>query len=597
LNVKEGDYELWLDSLYRQKIYNVTGKLDLIGDTTSKLVAKWHILDLATGEVYDADTTIVKDDEQLFLDLGLSVQMTQPYQPGVINVGKVSTGGNEFSAFSTVLAPNNGLIESTITYEDSSSMWLSGISDEDLPGYPFNTLNWIRSGTYKSTDNATENDYGMGISPPQPWDPNENYEKIIKGTWAPYALCSYTVSSLVGSGPVQSPLGPAFSSFSKNMSGLADLASVDIVLTPDKSKWTRCPVIEMSNDSLLAEDRAIQFGLRHAPSIDKDGNFATIGSGPSNNPEDPNYISDHGMGWFPGYVINIETGERLNIMYSEDSYLGAFNGRDMMFNPTEKDPDQKVQYFDDNIFSGAGLNRIPVFGGKHFVYIMKHDKKVFDKLGYYFEFNSPAYDAGQYAHDILDTLINTPIATFIDHFFSQIMYVGMPMATKGQPWLTNEVKIRIRIATPYRQGYSNVNLDTIYPGMDENKFYPKYRFTTKGVATEYKDPEKLESDLDQIRVVPNPYYGYSAYEHNALDNRVKLTNLPRTCTITIYDVSGVKVRQLTKDDNVTTIEWDLKNFAGVPISGGIYYIHVQAPEGEHVVKWFCTLRVPDLNTF
>jgi hypothetical protein len=293
----------------------------------------------------------------------------------------------------------------------------------------------------------------------------------------------------------------------------------------------------------------------------------------------------------------VETGERLNVMYSEDSYLGAFNGRDMQFNPTEKDPDISVQYFDDNIFSGVGLNRIPVFGGKHYVYIMKHDQKIFDKLGYYFEFNSPAYDAGKYAHNILDTLVTTPISTLLDHFYSQIMYVGMPMATKGKPWLDNEVKIRIRIATPYREGYSKVPLDTIYPGFDENNFYPKYKFTTKGIATQYKDPEKLVNDLEEIRAVPNPYYAYSAYEHNALDNRIKITNLPKKCTITIYDVSGVKVRQLTKDDDVTAIEWDLKNFAGVPISGGIYYIHVKAPEGEHVIKWFCTMRVPDLNTF
>jgi hypothetical protein len=98
-------------------------------------------------------------------------------------------------------------------------------------------------------------------------------------------------------------------------------------------------------------------------------------------------------------------------------------------------------------------------------------------------------------------------------------------------------------------------------------------------------------------VVPNPYYAYSAYENNALDTRVKITNLPKKCTITVYDVSGVKIKQLTKDDPVTAIEWDLKNFAGVPISGGLYYFHIEAAEGEHVVKWFCSQRVPDLNTF
>ena len=34
-----------------------------------------------------------------------------------------------------------------------------------------------------------------------------------------------------------------------------------------------------------------------------------------------------GMGWFPGYAIDIETGERLNIIFSEDSWLAGENGR------------------------------------------------------------------------------------------------------------------------------------------------------------------------------------------------------------------------------------------------------------------------------
>jgi hypothetical protein len=601
INVKSGDYELWLDSLYPVKIYNVTGKVDVLGDTTSKMVAKWHIVDSKTGEVYNSDTTIIKNYEQLFLDLGLSVQMEQPYQPGVIPVGLVSTGNDTYASFSTVLADNNGFIESTITYEDSSVRWLSGIQDEDIPIFPVNTLNWIRSGTYKSTDDAREDDYGMGLSPPQPWDPNEAYEKIIGGTWAPYSLCAYVNEANVATGPVQSLLGPAYNSNSKYVCGMADLASVDIVLTPDKSKWSRCPVIEMSNDSLLAENHAVQFGLRYSPSVDKDGNFAVLGSGPSDNPNDPNYISDHGMGWFPGYVINVETGERLNLMFSENSYLGAFNGRDMLFNPTAKDPDQRFQFLDENIFNGVGLNRLPVFGGMHFVYIMKHNKVVFDKLGYYYEFNSPAYDAGKYAHYILDSVFTdklySQIPNFISNFYAQVMYVGMPMATKGAPWLDNEVKIRIRIATPYRRGYAQLPLDTVKPGMDENNFYPMYKFTTEGLSTEFNNPEKAKSDVKQIRAVPNPYYAYSPYEQNPLDNRIRITNLPETCTITIYDVQGIKIRQLTKDNSQTTLDWDLKNFAGVPISGGIYYIYVKSPHGDQVIKWFCTMRVPDLNTF
>lgn len=173
----------------------------------------------------------------------------------------------------------------------------------------------------------------------------------------------------------------------------------------------------------------------------------------------------------------------------------------------------------------------------------------------------------------------------------------MPMGVVGQEWLATDATIRIRVNKPYQRGYSSVPLDTVYAGMDINNFYPMYTFTTNGIETEYNNPAQQTSDLDLIRAVPNPYYAYSSYENNALDTRIKITNLPIKCTITVYNVSGTKIRQFTKDSPETTLEWDLKNFASVPISGGVYYIHVQSDAGETVVKWFCVMRVPDLNAF
>ena len=40
------------------------------------------------------------------------------------------------------------------------------------------------------------------------------------------------------------------------------------------------------------------------------------------------------MGWFPRYAIDIETGERLNIIFAEDSWQKepGLNGDDMKWN-------------------------------------------------------------------------------------------------------------------------------------------------------------------------------------------------------------------------------------------------------------------------
>lgn len=585
LSVVSSDYVWWMDTLKRVQLTHMTDDANVSGDTTSKLVGNWKLKSLTTGMVYESDTTIMDEYEQLFIDLGFSINIEQPFVPGPIQIGEIDS-----DPYFEIYATNNGMIESNIAYADSSRRWLSGVSDVDLPGYP---LDWIRSGTYQSAIAPGTNDWNMSSSPFNPWDPNSAYAKILLGTWAPYCMTASGNDRIPGE-VLESTTGPAFSKISKLLSEFKDVASIDIVLTPDKDKWTRCPVIEAGYFEELAEGNAKRFYKRAAPSVDKDGNYAVAGSGPSDNPNDPNYISDNGMGWFPGYAINIETGERLNMMFAEDSYLVAQNGRDMLFNPTARNLDLEDQILDKNIWSGEGFNLLPVMGGKHFVFVLDHRTTNFQDIH---NFAMPAYDAGRASSQILDSISSLVTVFAESSFYGLIMYTGIPMGVVGEEWLSNEAKIRIRLSKPYQQGYTSMPLDTVYPGMDINNYYPMYEFTMKGLETEYNISEKEQNDLDAIAVVPNPYYAYSDYEHNALDNRIKIINLPEKCTVTIYNVSGSKIKQFIKDTPLTTIEWDLKNFASVPIAGGVYYFHVKSAEGDRVVKWFCITRIPDLNTF
>ena len=102
-----------------------------------------------------------------------------------------------------------------------------------------------------------------------------------------------------------------------------------------------------------------------------------------------------------------------------------------------------------------------------------------------------------------------------------------------------------------------------------------------------------------INVVPNPYYAYSKYETSKIHNRVKITNHPMECTVSIYSLNGVLVRQYVRsNDPTTSLDWDLKNHNNVPIAGGVYIIHVDVPEvGEKILKWFGVMRPVDLDTF
>ena len=185
------------------------------------------------------------------------------------------------------------------------------------------------------------------------------------------------------------------------------------------------------------------------------------------------------------------------------------------------------------------------------------------------------------------------------HQYSNAMWVTIPLKAPSATWLGCDATVKLRVGKPYRRYFSYAHTGDMVASHNDNNFYPMYNFSTKGAATVTNDAVKAVSDLDKINVVPNPYYGYSPYEVNQLDNRVKIVNLPERAVVTIYSTAGTLIRQFPAKEGATTyIDWDLKNFAGIPISGGLYLIHVKVPDvGEKVIKWFGALRPVDLNAF
>jgi hypothetical protein len=86
-----------------------------------------------------------------------------------------------------------------------------------------------------------------------------------------------------------------------------------------------------------------------------------------------------------------------------------------------------------------------------------------------------------------------------------------------------------------------------------------------------------ESLLDNIKAVPNPFYLYSSYNPNSTTSRMKFTNLPEKCTITIYNLAGHFVFRVEKDDLTSEATWDVVNEFNVPVASGIYIYVVEAP--------------------
>ncbi|HIF13821.1 MAG TPA: hypothetical protein EYQ86_00125 [Bacteroidetes bacterium] len=516
----------------------------------------WVLINLNTGDTFYSDTSINVINEQIFPDLGLSVSINQRSNPG------------DKDADGEIIEERNGLMLASYTAEDPSDYWMLGVFD----GEARSRTNWIRSGTYEDPQYQDANDFDVGDY----IDPNSSFEMML--FMAPYRLANGTPYLDYGNGYKDPILAPAsHSTILDQRNGLNRLYGVDIIITNDKSKWSRVLVLESQDDKTLTEDgNTKKLAVRDATGLDIDGN--PMGSGIT------------GLSYFPGYAINVETGERLNMMFAEDSWLIGENGRDMIWNPT------------NNLSNSQGE---PKWGGKHFIYVLRtpYDES---KIGGYYRDELLNYSGTNPPEEILRDFmwVVVPTLNYAD--------VGAKMLSMDSGLVTSNLKLEIRVVKPYAIGkYAadyNGDYDGAYNISESIQQSPVYQFSTANLAADTAQVALKDSILDLINVVPNPYYAFSKYETSQLDNRVKITNIPSECTVSIYSVNGSLIRKFERGVMANTscgnegldssLDWDLKNHKGIMVSSGLYIIHINSPShGERIIKLFAVMRPIDLDTF
>lgn len=563
IEVTNGEFEI--------TFFNPDNKEGVDGNT------RWVLRDVETGNEVFSDFSLERLNEQVLQDYGVSISM---YMPDTLGIRADDVNG----------PADNGTVGATVEFADmEGEMWFAGIprSNNSILFDQLQPLNYIKNG-------PGQPDAGL--------DPTQRLHRIGNGFFAPLYIMDYR--------PADSPLDFMVSPMLINntAAGLrsrvkpSSINNVDIVFTADKDKWSRCVVVQTANNSYSATgfaptDNTNMFDYRDHPSIDKNGNYATSDgskdgtplTGSSENPNDANYISEKGMGWFPGYAIDVTTGERLNIFFGENSvfddrFLDEYdnemaNGDDMIWNPTSQ-----LFLNEERLVGEDGFPVLePVFffyGGQHFVYVTRQK-----------------YDGCEQIINFLTPRRN-PLTKA--RAFEQLTWAGFPILNEGTELLSyqdglipNEVRLKLRVSQQFAQSETEW----------ENAGLPKYRVSLRGLAPDDLDEPGIENFLDQVNVVPNPYYGYSAYEINQFTNTVKITNLPDKCTVTIYTLDGKFIRQFRRDESpgvntgsnpgtrtnqvVPALEWDLRNDKLIPVASGVYLIHIDAgPLGERVLKWF-----------
>lgn len=489
------------------KIPDAKFKLEFMNnDFSGPGMDRWMLTNLTTNKVIQSDTTLNISYAQVIPEYGITVAVDlttkRPGEAPDLN--------------------NNGFLTASIEYADPSNQWLQLVKNNKSV---YSGQNWIRAFDSGNDKNITTDSL-------KDQDNNEYFREILEGRICPFKFTERSKGPGIDNEAAQSNV----------RNNLKTIPSIDLVITPNQDRWSKCIVVDCSSVGI-------------APLGKKGENNENAGS-LRNESDTTGIATGIGRSVFPGYAINMETGERLNVFFAEFSKYKTPIARDMIFNP--------------NMDTVGGFN-----GGRHYIYVT----------------NTP-YDSCNAMHALLSKpSIANPSAINVAKAFGTVGWTMVPLADPSK-FLSSEVKIKVRVAKP---------LAAFDPAAAKGAAvgYPYYEFTTKDLAPVIGNKELAKNSLDMIRVVPNPYYAYSTYEQTKTDSRVRITNLPTSVVISIYNMGGALVKRITKDDeNTNYIEWDLRNDNNVPIASGMYIIHVKAKGiGETSLKWFGVMRPIDLDNF
>ena len=544
-------------------IKNAIYRLEIVGDyndSPSKLFlndgARWNLINLTTDQIIASEKSIDEINEQIIYGEGFSISVNQVGEPGAM------------------FNDDNGAITQVYQYEDATeSNWWNAVpafqgveivvnEDEDLSDFFF---------PYVDLDDED--------------DPSNALSRIDDGYFIPIKSARWLGSDI-------SYITPAWKesqgfAIALNKLQLKHLNNVDIVMTSDKSKWSKCIVVESAvsdylQNGLSTEDSRSQFELRAASSIDENGSE----------------IDGEGMSYFPGYAIDVETGERLNIFFGENSVYRAENdtlisqttgipvgtnniGADMIWNPS-------TELFTNGTFFNLGTGIYnSLLGGQHFIYVTRQEydgcQAISEQLG---------------QGGLLNKINGVSFVTW-----TSIPLPAEPLLSLDEGLIPNDLTIKLRVTSPFNKEIDAPDLK------NPSKFaavgdLPVYEFAFSDVEAKDIASANYSNALDNVQIVPNPYYAYSTYEQHKFENVVKVTNLPPRAIVTIYTLDGKFIQQfnravsprknrglnpaLVESQAIPDLEWNLKNNKGIPVASGVYIFHISAPDLgiEKSVKWF-----------
>jgi hypothetical protein len=114
------------------------------------------------------------------------------------------------------------------------------------------------------------------------------------------------------------------------------------------------------------------------------------------------------------------------------------------------------------------------------------------------------------------------------------------------------------------------------------------------VQRAYTVDSLVSGSLARVHTVPDPLYVSSGYELTPDTAALKFVNLPSRAIIRIYSVSGILVAAVVHNDPTGGGEetWNVRSRTGKRVASGVYFYHVEGPDGHTKVGRFTVIIGP-----
>ncbi len=480
-------------------------------DSANWTLYRYNMLGGTLIDSVQSTNTIANGNEQLIPQWGMAIRIEQH--------DYLCNDGSNLCAQSNKIAQP---VSSSIQFADTSQKWLDGIEHNN----GFSPMNWIMSGDFSPSVNMNTSGVNNPFCYPSNfYDPQNMFTDLVGGIAAPGRMARYQGCSFR---PIQIPGSPIISEAQFHGYASIDLSTVNhpgvnIVLTDNQSLWTRCAVIELNDDENTSLNNGKPGLLRLSPSVDKNGNKPGD-SGYNDAEAGKGGTQPIGMGWFPGYAVDVETGRRLNMAFCENSTLVNDNGDDMIWNPTDRLQDNNGEY---------------VLGGQHVIYIFGGEKH-----------NMPNYDEGDFLYDNL----SVETAAGFRNVYGNLSWVINPLLKENESLLATKTRIKIRTHKKFKE--------RLLTGLNDTR--PMFTFDVVPYQM-VSNENNGSSHPEEISLYPNPTSDQFTVKWNGL----------KPSNIEVYTINGVLIHEqiIAQKDQQLVIDLSTEK-------PGLYLVRI----GEQVKK-------------